>query len=99
MGPAPWRGICAEDAVVEILMGGNERQAIDKALAKFDKRFLIGTEATTKERELIEPMVQLARDGQLMAYKHEDFWQCMDTLRDKRLLQELWDANNAPWKH
>lgn len=46
-----------------------------------------------------EPMVQLARDGQLMAYKHEDFWQCMDTLRDKRLLQELWSSDNAPWKH
>jgi len=64
MGPAPWRGICAEDAVVEILSGGNERQAIDKALAKFDKRFLIGTEATSKERELIEPMVQLAYEHQ-----------------------------------
>lgn len=46
-----------------------------------------------------EPMVQLAKDGQLMAYKHEDFWQCMDTLRDKRLLQELWSSDNAPWKH
>ena len=46
-----------------------------------------------------EPMVQLAKDGQLMAYKHEDFWQCMDTLRDKRLLQDLWAAGNAPWKH
>lgn len=46
-----------------------------------------------------EPMVQLAKDGQLMAYKHEDFWQCMDTLRDKRLLQELWNTDNAPWKH
>lgn len=46
-----------------------------------------------------EPMVQLAKDGQLMAYKHDDFWQCMDTLRDKRLLQELWNTDNAPWKH
>ena len=72
MGPAPWRGICAEDAVVEILMGGNERQAIDKALAKFDKRFLIGTEATTKERELIEPMVQLAYE-QLMEFGKPEF--------------------------
>lgn len=44
------------------------------------------------------PMERLAREGQLMAYKHEDFWQCMDTLRDKKLLQELWEAKNAPWK-
>jgi glucose-1-phosphate cytidylyltransferase len=44
------------------------------------------------------PLEGLARDGQLMAYKHEDFWQCMDTLRDKTVLQRLWDAGNPPWK-
>ena len=44
-----------------------------------------------------KPMEQLARDGELMAYKHKGFWQCMDTLRDKRLLQELWDSGQAPW--
>jgi len=45
-----------------------------------------------------EPMERLARDGQLMAYRHDGFWQCMDTLRDKRLLQDLWDSGKAPWK-
>lgn len=45
-----------------------------------------------------EPMERLAADGQLMAYKHTSFWQCMDTLRDKRLLEELWERGNAPWK-
>jgi glucose-1-phosphate cytidylyltransferase len=45
-----------------------------------------------------EPLERLAKDGQLMAYLHEGFWQCMDTLRDKRLLQGLWDGGNAPWK-
>lgn len=45
-----------------------------------------------------ETLEKLARDGQLMAYKHEGFWQCMDTLRDKRLLEELWKSGNAPWK-
>lgn len=44
-----------------------------------------------------EPMEGLARDGQLMAYRHDSFWQCMDTLRDKKLLQELWDSGKAPW--
>jgi glucose-1-phosphate cytidylyltransferase len=44
------------------------------------------------------PMSRLAADGQLMAYRHEDFWQCMDTLREKQILQELWDDGNAPWK-
>jgi len=45
-----------------------------------------------------EPMERMAADGQLMAYRHDGFWQCMDTLRDKRLLQELWDKGNPPWK-
>jgi glucose-1-phosphate cytidylyltransferase len=45
-----------------------------------------------------EPLENLARDGQLMAYRHEDFWQCMDTLRDKVLLQRLWEQEQAPWK-
>ena len=44
------------------------------------------------------PLESLARDGQLMAYRHEDFWQCMDTLRDKVLLQRLWEQEQAPWK-
>lgn len=44
------------------------------------------------------PMAQLAKDGQLMAYKHEGFWQCMDTLREKKLLNDLWDSGKAPWK-
>jgi glucose-1-phosphate cytidylyltransferase len=45
-----------------------------------------------------EPLERLARDGQLMAYKHTSFWQCMDTMRDKRLLEDLWQDGAAPWK-
>jgi glucose-1-phosphate cytidylyltransferase len=45
-----------------------------------------------------EPLEKLARDGQLAAYKHDSFWQCMDTLRDVTLLNELWDSHNPPWK-
>lgn len=45
-----------------------------------------------------EPLENLARDGQLMAYQHQSFWQCMDTLREKHILQELWESGNAPWK-
>jgi glucose-1-phosphate cytidylyltransferase len=44
------------------------------------------------------PLEGLARDGQLLAYKHEFFWQCMDTMREKHLLQKLWDSGNPPWK-
>lgn len=45
-----------------------------------------------------DPLTNLARDGQLMAYKHTSFWQCMDTLREKHILQTLWDTGNPPWK-
>ena len=45
-----------------------------------------------------EPLEALSAKGQLKAYKHEGFWQCMDTLRDKNLLEELWAGGNAPWK-
>jgi glucose-1-phosphate cytidylyltransferase len=43
------------------------------------------------------PMERLARDGQLMAYKHDGFWACMDTLRDKMKLEELWQSGERPW--
>lgn len=45
-----------------------------------------------------EPLGRLAADGQLMAWKHEGFWQCMDTLRDKVLLERLWESGKAPWR-
>jgi glucose-1-phosphate cytidylyltransferase len=45
-----------------------------------------------------EPLEKLARDGQLMAYKHNSFWQCMDTLREKYILQRFWDSGDPPWK-
>jgi glucose-1-phosphate cytidylyltransferase len=41
---------------------------------------------------------RLARDGQLMAFRHESFWQCMDSLRDKRILDDLWTRGEAPWR-
>lgn len=43
------------------------------------------------------PLERLAAEGQLMAYRHEGFWQGMDTLRDLRLLENLWESGNAPW--
>ena len=45
-----------------------------------------------------QPMERLAADGQLMAFRHEGFWQPMDTLREKRHLEELWSSGRAPWK-
>jgi len=55
----------------------------------------IDGDATLWERE---PLERLTRDGELMAYHHEGFWQPMDTLREKRLLDDLWNSGQAPWK-
>jgi len=45
-----------------------------------------------------EPLERLTHEGQLMAYRHDGFWQCMDTLRDKERLEVLWATKNAPWQ-
>jgi len=45
-----------------------------------------------------KPLETLASQGQLMAYQHQGFWQCMDTQRDKKLLEDLWASGEAPWK-
>jgi glucose-1-phosphate cytidylyltransferase len=45
-----------------------------------------------------ESLEQLAAEGQVSAFQHEDFWQCMDTVRDVHLLNKLWQEGNAPWK-
>lgn len=45
-----------------------------------------------------EPLGRLAADGELMAFEHSGFWQPMDTLREKNLLEDLWDSGTAPWK-
>lgn len=44
------------------------------------------------------PLERAAKEGQLMAYKHEGFWQCMDTVREKEDLEKLWNSGKAPWK-
>jgi glucose-1-phosphate cytidylyltransferase len=45
-----------------------------------------------------EPLERLAADGELMAYRHRSFWQCMDTLRERHILETYWESGNAPWK-
>jgi glucose-1-phosphate cytidylyltransferase len=62
-----------------------EREAID----------YIAADETVWERS---PLEQLAVEGQLMAYHHTGFWSCMDTLKEKNYLEELWSRGNAPWK-
>ncbi|EMY69399.1 glucose-1-phosphate cytidylyltransferase [Leptospira vanthielii] len=56
---------------------------------------LIAGDSTVLEKE---PLELVAKMGELMAYEHEGFWQCMDTKRDKDYLEDLWISGNAPWK-
>lgn len=53
------------------------------------------SDATVLEKE---PLEQLAKRGELMSYMHKGFWQCMDTSREKEMLERLWNSGNAPWK-
>ena len=55
---------------------------------------LIADDTTILERE---PLEEAARMGELMAYRHDGFWQCMDTKRDVDFLQDLWNSGAAPW--
>ena len=55
----------------------------------------IDHDATAFERE---PLEHLAQDNQLVAYRHDGFWQCMDTLRDVRALKAMWESGDVPWK-
>jgi len=57
-------------------------------------RYIDGDETFLEQ----EPLERAAEEGQLMAYKHQGFWQSMDTMRDKTLLDNLWEAHQAPWK-
>jgi len=54
----------------------------------------------TGDKTVLEgaPMEKLVHDNQLMAFKHEGFWHCMDTIRDKQNLEDIWSKGNAPWK-
>lgn len=52
-------------------------------------------DTTVFERDTLE---RLAKDGELMAYRHDGFWQCMDTQRDKENLEKIWSGGQAPWK-
>jgi glucose-1-phosphate cytidylyltransferase len=61
----------------------------------FIERYLSGKEDQILEKE---PLMNLAKDGELMMYPHNGFWQPMDTLREYLFLNELWKSGNAPWK-
>jgi glucose-1-phosphate cytidylyltransferase len=56
---------------------------------------LIQSDETVLEKE---PLETVANKSQLAAFQHDGFWQCMDTIRDRNILEDLWNSNKAPWK-
>ena len=86
------------DAVVEFSEKPQTGEGwINGGYMVLDRRVLdyIDTDETYFQKE---PMERLAAEGQLMAYRHGSFWQCMDTMRDRVLLESLWESGHAPWK-
>ena len=73
------------------------KSVINGGFFVFDRaffRYLDTVEDCVLERD---PLTRLTEDGQLHVYPHDGFWQCMDTLKDYRLLNELWAGGRAPW--
>lgn len=86
------------DAVTEFIEKDQSAEArVNGGFYVFEPGVLdyIAGDDTPLERS---PLENIARDGQLMAYQHEGFWQPLDTLRDKRYLEELWATAEAPWQ-
>ena len=86
-----------DDAVVSFHEKPDEGGWINGGFFVLEPKVLeyIESDATIWEQE---PLVKLAREGQLSAFKHDGFWQPMDTVRDRALLEELWETGKAPWK-
>ena len=97
--PARFGGLVLDDdAVVEFSEKPQSGEGwINGGFFVFERAVLdyMGDDTSVLERE---PLERLAADGQLAAYRHEGFWQPMDTLREKRILDNLWASGKAPWK-
>ena len=97
--PARFGGLHIEgEAVKEFLEKPQAEEGwINGGFFVFEPSFLryLEDDDTILERR---PLESLAADGELMAFRHDGFWQPMDTLREKRLLEGLWDSGSAPWK-
>ena len=86
-GPLPWLRRNLFSSVPNALASLPNADSVRDQVIKGDE--------TIWERE---PLQRLAAQGQLHAYKHDGFWQPMDTLREKNVLESLWTTGKAPWK-
>jgi glucose-1-phosphate cytidylyltransferase len=97
--PSRFGGLTAKNDAVESFSEKPQIKAgwINGGFFVLEPRVLdyIAGDDTKFERE---PLETLAREGELMMYRHEGFWQCMDTVRDLRQLHRMWDSGQAPWR-
>ncbi|GBD03719.1 Glucose-1-phosphate cytidylyltransferase [bacterium HR19] len=100
--PARFGGIIFSDGKTDEIVGFIEKPQtgegwINGGFMVFEPEVFdyIKDDSTSLEFDVL---ARLAREGKLTAYRHYDFWQCMDTLRDKIILEELWSKGKAPWK-
>ena len=63
----------------------------------FKREFLERLSVTENQSLESQPLTQLATDGELCAFKHDDFWKCMDTMRDRETLEEIYESGCVPW--
>ena len=86
-----------EEATLPITDDLDDSARTDPLTGLLNRRALdyIDGDDTVWERD---PVEQLAQDGELMGYQHYGFWSCMDTLKEKNMLEELWGSGKAPWK-
>lgn len=88
-----------EDGAVEAFREKEQmqREYINGGFFFFSRSFLDRLSTSDNESLEKEPLERLAQDSQLQAFKHHGFWQCMDTVRDREYLQDLYDGGHAPW--
>ena len=77
-----------------IICAGYKQHVIKEYFADYFLSLIHGDETVLEKK----PLETVAKLGELMAYKHTGFWQCMDTVREKEQLEKMWSNNNAPWK-
>ena len=90
-------GIAANGGAVTV---GSIDTGVDFGHPEFTGRLVKGHDFIDGDDSIWEstPLVRLAAMGEIMAFEHRGFWQPMDTLRDKNMLEELWSSGKAPWK-
>ena len=91
-----WNLMAIKSAVLQKNLRDESKGGLMEVFSSLNLRFLIILREMIQAWEL-KPLEHLARDGELYSYRHMGFWQSMDTLREQKQLEALWQSENAPW--